>query len=152
MRPRATFLIVLAMSALLAACGGAGDQPLPTGTLTFETPHGAVRMPAEIAETPAARQRGLMDRTSLPADAGMVFLFDEPGDGGFWMKNTRIPLSIAFWGADGRIVSMLDMEPCRADPCPIYPPGATYVGAVEANQGYFEQHGIAKGDRVALQR
>jgi len=145
-------LIAMAMSASLVACGGSGNQPLPTGTLTFDTAPGHVRMSVEIADTPASRQRGLMDRTSLPPDAGMAFLFDEPGDGGFWMKDTRIPLSIAFWGQDGRILAMLDMEPCLEDPCPIYPPGVTYVGAVEANLGYFERHGIAKGDSVALQR
>jgi len=152
MRVRATLLVAVAMSTVLAACGGGGDQPLPTGTLTFDTAKGPIRMPVEIADTPASRREGLMGRTSLPADAGMVFLFDEPGDGGFWMKDTLIPLSIAFWGQDGRILTMLDMEPCRADPCPIYPPGVTYIGAVEANRGYFEQHGIAKGDSVVLQR
>jgi uncharacterized membrane protein (UPF0127 family) len=93
-----------------------------------------------------------MDRTSLAADRGMVFLFDEPGDGGFWMKDTTIPLSIAFWDEHGRIVATLDMDPCRGDPCPLYSPGVTYVGAVEANRGYFVAHGISTGDRVALSR
>jgi hypothetical protein len=144
-------LLLATLSTALTACRGGAATPLPTGTLGFDTAGGPVQLRVEIADTPASRQRGLMDRASLPADAGMAFLFDEPGDGGFWMKDTRIPLSIAFWGADGRILTMLDMEPCRADPCPVYPPGVTYVGAVEVNQGYFEQHGIANGDRVALQ-
>src|SRR5262245_43725245 len=150
MRARWSLAMILAMSAWLTACGKSGDQPLPPGTLSFTTAGGPVRMTVEIADSPAARRRGLMDRTSLPSDAGMVFLFDEPGDGGFWMKDTTIPLSIAFWDQDGRIVATLDMPPCRDDPCPIYSPGVTYVGAVEANRGYFDAHGITTGDRVAL--
>jgi uncharacterized membrane protein (UPF0127 family) len=155
MRSPRTFritLILAALSATLTACGGTADAPRPSGTLTFTTSGGQVRMPVEIADTPDARRRGLMDRTSLPDDAGMAFLFDEPGDGGFWMKDTSIPLSIAFWDGRGRILAVLDMPPCERDPCPVYAPGVTYVGAVEANRGYFEQHGIAKGDLVALQR
>jgi uncharacterized protein len=152
MRAQRCLPIVLAMSAWLTACGGGADPPLPTGTLAFTTAGGSVRMPVEIANTPAARRRGLMDRTSLPADRGMVFLFDEPGDDGFWMKDTTIPLSIAFWDEHGRILAMLDMTPCEHDPCPVYSPGVTYVGAVEANRGYFEAHGITTGDGVALSR
>ena len=106
----------------------------------------------EIAETDAARQRGLMGRTSLARDAGMAFLFDAPVEAGFYMKDTLIPLSIAFWGQDSAIVAILDMEPCRADPCPDYFAGRAFVGAAEANQGFFAEHGIGVGDRVELER
>jgi uncharacterized membrane protein (UPF0127 family) len=150
MRWPATLLMVALL--VPAACGGPADLPLPTGTLTFGTSNGLVRMPVEIADTPGARRKGLMDRTSLPPDAGMAFLFDGPDSGAFWMKDTLIPLSVAFWGQDGRILVILDMDPCRADPCALYSPGASYVGAVEANRGYFGAHGIGKGDLVALTR
>jgi uncharacterized membrane protein (UPF0127 family) len=66
------------------------------------------------------------------------------------MKDTPIPLSIAFWDRRDRIVALLDMEPCRADPCPTYDAGVPYVGAVEANQGFFANHGVTTGDRVEL--
>ncbi|HXF36437.1 MAG TPA: DUF192 domain-containing protein, partial [Actinomycetota bacterium] len=104
----------------------------------------------EVADAPAERARGLMGRERLPADAGMVFLFPRPTRAGFWMKDTLIPLSIAFWDEGGRIVAILDMEPCRRDPCPLYRPEAAYVGAVEANRGFFQRHGVEVGDEVEL--
>ena len=82
-------------------------------------------MPVEVADTQEEREVGLMNRESLPADAGMIFVFEED-TGGFWMKDTLIPLSIAFAAADGTIVSILDMDPCEADPCEIYDPGVPY--------------------------
>jgi uncharacterized membrane protein (UPF0127 family) len=80
----------------------------------------------------------------------MVFRFPELTDGGFWVKDTPLPLSIAFWGADGRIVAILDMEPCPTDPCPIYRPGASYDTALEMRRGWFDEHGVEIGDRVEL--
>lgn len=145
--------VLLLAPGLLEACGrGAGAPPLPRGRLTILTDRGPVVLQVEVAETPEARRQGLMGRPSLGRDAGMVFLFDRPTLGSFWMKDTLIPLSIAFWGEDGRVVAMLDMEPCRADPCPRYAPGAPYVGAVEVNGGFFQQHGVEVGDRVELDR
>jgi uncharacterized membrane protein (UPF0127 family) len=91
-----------------------------------------------------------MGRQSLAPDAGMVFLEDGPTDATFWMKDTLISLSIAFWGLDGRIVDLKDMEPCRADPCPLYRSTATYVGAVEVSRGFFAQRGVRIGDLVRL--
>ena len=64
-----------------------------------------------------------MNRETLPADAGMAFVYPEDVRGAFWMKDTLIPLSIAFYSGDGRILKILDMEPCKADPCPLYDPG-----------------------------
>ena len=91
-----------------------------------------------------------MGRASLPPNAGMMFRFPEPTDAGFWMKDTLLPLSIAFWDVDGRIVAILDMEPCTADPCPVHRPGATYDTALEMRRGWFDEHGIEIGDRVEL--
>ena len=109
-----------------------------------------VRVPAYDAATPPARRQGLMHRDSLRADAGMVFRFPGEHRGGFWMKNTKIPLSIAYFDSDGRIVAIMDMDPCHADPCPSYDPGVPYRGALEVNQGFFDEHGIDEGDRVRL--
>ena len=104
----------------------------------------------EIAQTEEARTVGLMHREHLPPDAGMVFLFEEPTSSGFWMKDTLIPLSIAFWNAEGSILAILDMDACVADPCPLYLPGVAYMGALEVNQGWFEHRGIGVGARVEL--
>ena len=104
----------------------------------------------EIADSASEREHGLMGRTSLPADAGMAFLFPEDQTGSFWMKDTLIPLSVAFYSADGRILKILDMEPCDADPCPLYDPGVAYRGALEVNQGAFAGWGISAGDRLRI--
>lgn len=104
-----------------------------------------ITMPVLVADDPSLRSIGLMHRTELPGDAGMLFEFDAPTAGAFWMKNTLLPLSIAFVGQDGTVQQVLDMEPCTADPCPRYAPADPYVRAVEANQGYFAAHDITAG-------
>ena len=129
-----------------------GSDELERGTVTIETTQGPVRVDVEIADSDEERQVGLMNRESLPEDAGMLFVFEGDVDFGFWMKNTLIPLSIAFADADGEIVRILDMEPCEADPCTVYEPGATYRTALEVNQGAFADWGVAEGDRLTLDR
>jgi hypothetical protein len=166
----------LALLLLLAACGGEEDSSPPTTTISgaepptteeqatttepeqsgpvvlLETAGGEeVVVRVEVADTDDERQVGLMNRESLPEDAGMIFLFDEDVSGGFWMKNTLIPLSIAFADADGTIVRILDMEPCEADPCEIYDPGVSYRSALEVNQGAFADWSVAEGDVLTLQ-
>ena len=111
-----------------------------------------VPVTVEIADTQGEREVGLMHRESLPEDAGMIFLFEEEITGGFWMKNTLIPLSIAFVGADGEILRILDMEPCEADPCEIYDPGVAYASALEVNQGAFASWGVEEGDLLTLEQ
>ena len=111
-----------------------------------------VPVTVEIADTQEEREVGLMHRESLPEDAGMIFLFEEEITGGFWMKNTLIPLSIAFADSDGTILRILDMEPCEADPCEIYDPGVAYRNALEVNQGAFARWGVEEGDRLTLEQ
>jgi uncharacterized membrane protein (UPF0127 family) len=74
----------------------------------------------EIADTFASRQQGLMNRSSLQQDAGMLFVFDTPGSYGFWMKNTLIPLDIIWMDENFVVVDTATMTPCTADPCPTY--------------------------------
>lgn len=141
----------LVLALLLAACGSGaaptGDARVP---LRVTTAQGVVTLQVEIADDPEERVEGLSNRTSLPADAGMAFLWDEPVEAEFWMKDTLIPLQIAFWGEGGRIVGLIEMEPCEADTCPHYRPEKPIVGAVEANAGWFTAHGVAVGDTVEL--
>jgi uncharacterized protein len=127
------------------------SEPFDVATVTLVDPDGAT-LPIEVFDdhTPEMRRRGLMERAELPATAGMVFRYPADSEGGFWMKNTLIPLSIAYYDADGVIHTVLDMEPCTEDPCPSYPPGASYRGALEVNQGFFAEIGLEPGWRVDL--
>jgi uncharacterized membrane protein (UPF0127 family) len=150
--PAPLLALVVAATVAIACSSPRADRDPETGRLTILTRSGEVTLHVEIASTEGARATGLMRRTSLGEDAGMVFLFGQPSDGPFWMKDTLIPLSIAFWAADGRVLAILDMDPCRADPCHLYSPGVTYVGAVEVNQGWFAAHDVRVGDTVELMR
>jgi uncharacterized protein len=144
--------MLAAVFLLLPACASQpesqpqADEP----TLVIETDRGKVEVAVEVADTEQERTRGLMGREELNPDAGMLFLVDEPVPGAFWMKNTLIPLSIAFWGPDERIFRILDMDPCRKAPCPFYDPRGEWVGALEVNQGFFREHGVEVGDSVRL--
>jgi uncharacterized protein len=133
---------------VLAGCGGDDGASGPRAVLS----HGdeATTIALELADTPSEREQGLMGRTSLPADAGMVFVYPEDRAGSFWMKDTLIPLSIAFYAADGRILRILDMQPCKADPCPLYDPEVPYRGALEVNEGAFADWGITEGDWLRI--
>ena len=150
------FLVSLLAGAVFAA-GAAGTihrgAAAPTfgrGTATLSTSTGNVVLSVEIASTDRQRQRGLMHRRSLGAKAGMVFAYESPASGGFWMKNTLIPLDIAFYDVRGRILRTLRMQPCKADPCPIYSPGVSYRGALEVNAGSFRRWGVSRGDRLTV--
>jgi uncharacterized protein len=146
MRSLALALAIIALS----ACGGGGDADQPRAVI--ETSEGEVAIDVEIADDDAERERGLMERTELAPDAGMIFVYPNDVSGAFWMKDTLIPLSIAFYGEDGRIVKILDMEPCQQDPCRLYDPGVPYRGALEVNQGAFDEWNVREGDRVRLER
>jgi uncharacterized protein len=143
---------------LLCSCAGddeptASERPeFPTGTVLLEADEGSKLLDVEIAETDEQRRYGLMFRESLDEDAGMVFIFFDPQTGGFWMKNTLIPLSIAFFDVDGEILEILDMEPCKEEPCVSYFPGVEYMGALEVNKGAFREWGIEEGDVVHVRR
>jgi uncharacterized membrane protein (UPF0127 family) len=134
------------------ACGSAEEVSDldASAALSIRTDDGTVSLDVQVADTPEERQTGLMGRESLSPYDGMAFVWEEPVVGTFWMKDTVIPLSIAFWDDDGRIVSILDMDPCTEDPCPTYGPDEPFVGAVEVDRGTFERHGVGLGDRVQL--
>jgi uncharacterized protein len=146
--------VVLLM--LFAAACGSSPSPSTSGpgsaTLQIRTADGVRSFDVEVADTMAERRTGLMGRESLSPFDGMAFLWADPVQSSFWMKDTLIPLSIAFWDQDGRIVSIMDMEPCRADPCPTYGPDAPFVGAVEVAMGELERQGVGVGDTVDLTR
>lgn len=126
---------------------------LPQGTVTV-TRSGTTELAlhVQIAETDQARTTGLMGVRKMSDHAGMAFLFDGPTTESFWMKDTLIPLDIAFYDTQGRIVSTFSMVPCTAEPCQLYTPVSEYVGAVEMNGGLLAAHGVTVGDTVSLAR
>jgi uncharacterized membrane protein (UPF0127 family) len=150
-------VLVSIMAGLSACGGGAADTPAPThaprSAVTFEDQDGMIASTlfVEVADAPDEHRRGLMGVEHLPADEGMAFVFDGPTETTFWMKNTLIPLSIAFVDDGGVVIGIRDMQPCEAGPCPSYGVDRPFVLAVEANQGWFDDHGIGAGDRANLQ-
>ena len=169
---RAAFRVLswLCLAVALAACGGdPGPDPTPSASpavgepvvapsepfsqvveLEWQGPEGQREtLSAWVADTPQKRALGFMGRTELPEEAGMLFVFAADHRGGFWMKNTLIPLSIAYLSGSGEVLAVLDMEPCQADPCPTYDPGTPYRYAVEAGKGWFSDREIVRGWKLA---
>lgn len=150
--------VVLILPALLAALelAAGGAEPLfKKGTLTLLVPGKRVVLQVEVADTPAARAQGLMFRRSLPESAGMLFVFETEGRWGFWMKNTLIPLSVAFIDRHWKIVDIQDMAVApdpRAGPFTIYEARAPARYALEVRQGLFLKHGVTVGTRVIFRR
>ncbi len=142
---------VLLTAFFAAALGGpalAAQYATPRAEVIF--PDGT-RVSVEIAATDAERQRGLMFRTHLAPNEGMIFIFDEVGFYPFWMKNTLIPLDMIWLDPDGRVVSIAaSVPPCKADPCPTYPPSADALYVVEVVSGFTKKHGVKIGDRLIL--
>lgn len=132
-------LTAATLFALGAAMARAAD--LPTLELTIK----GQRVVAEIAATETTRETGLMRRFSLQPDHGMLFVFREPRPQAFWMKNTYVPLSIAFIGADGRILNIEDMAPLTET---THPSLGAALYALEMKKGWFAQHAIDAGEPV----
>jgi uncharacterized protein len=103
----------------------------------------------EVAQTPVERGYGLMGRKHLGKDEGMLFIFETEDYHGFWMKDTLIPLSIAFIDKDGRIVWMTDMKPLTLDS---HVPPRPILYALEMNKGWFSSHGVKAGDEVRFSK
>lgn len=159
---------VLLLAFCLSACGRDDSPPpevsrespvipLDTGFVRIETEAGHHVVNVEIAETDEQRGIGLMARSSLPLEEGMLFVYGAPQDSSaaFYMFRTLIPLDIAFYDDEGRIVAIRQMEPCTSPAaawCELYAPGVPYWGALEVNRGYLADHGVGLGDRVVLIR
>ena len=137
----------VALLVLVWMSGGVTDAVAQqqSGLPVVELSAGMHRIEAELAHTPSSRQIGLMNRQSMPPQRGMVFVFRQEAQHCMWMKNTLIPLSVAFLDAQGKILNIADMTPhseeshCAAGPARF---------ALEMNQGWFSTRGIAPGDAI----
>ena len=136
-------LLATALSLLLTLGGALAQSPqrLPA----VELRAGMHRVLAQVAQTPEQRALGLMHVRSMAQHEGMLFVFEDAATQCFWMRNTLLPLSIAFLGDDGRIVNLADMQPldetshCSKEP-------VRY--ALETNQGWFARKGLKPGSRL----
>jgi len=146
-------LLLLALSVALSVSAPTSAQNRTTAGETRQT---AVTLAGEtfqveIAHTPAQRAQGLMYRTRMPADQGMLFLFPQPRRMAFWMKNTKIPLDILFFDANQRLVrAHYRVPPCVAAPCPHYPSGSVSAWVLELNGGIAEALNLAPGARLQV--
>ena len=132
-------LTVLAFAAVTATA--AAQQPMPEVVLTIS----GHKLTAEVAHTDPARMQGLMHRRILPEDRGMLFVFSDTARHAMWMKNTYIPLSVAFIDEQGMIINIENMKPQTEDSHPAAKP-AKY--ALEVNLGWFARNGIKPGSRI----
>jgi uncharacterized protein len=144
-------------SLILVACTSA--EVVPSSTM-FETATISLRsdVPAEptvtltveMAKTPQQQAMGYMNRTSIPKGTGMLFVFEEEKMLSFWMKDTPLPLDIAFFNTNRELVSLKTMPLCTLDPCPAYSSSLKAKYALEVPKDYFEQHGIDIGWRLGF--
>lgn len=142
---RSAFVLVCALGLALARLPAqdAAQPPLPTITLRVADK----KITAEVADEPGERTTGLMFRKSLAEDSGMLFVMPQAEHTSFWMKNTLIPLSIAYINPKGVIMEIHDMEPQNLKPIPSVFGNIAY--ALEMDQGWFAQKGILPGAQIS---
>jgi len=133
----------MAFAGLVGLVIGLPGRADPLFTFPLEIRGHTLRV--EVASTESERRLGLMHRRSLGEDQGMVFTYDKPGPQAMWMRNTLIPLSVAFVGADGRILNIEDMQPLTEE---VHASKGNAAWSIEANVGWFRKRGIRPGDRV----
>ena len=135
------FLLCLLILTAFTACASGGPS-VELGGKTFSV---------EIADTREKQALGLMFRDSMPADAGMIFLFPNEAPRSFWMKNCRIPLDIMYFDKDMKMVSIsANTPPCRVERCPNYPSTGPAMYVLELNAGVASELGVGPGDQLTL--
>ena len=164
MRPMTSLRLVpaLAIALLLLSCQRAAVVPdaftEPTSsssssmqTIILGSSNGtALQLTVELADDPAEWEYGLMERTELPEGSGMLFVFGGEQPLEFWMKNTLVPLDVLFFDAAGLFLSSQTMEPCTADPCPLYPSSKPAKYALEVPAGFVEKYKVEAGWQLIL--
>ena len=135
----------IAVAAALCVAAWASAQEIPQRLEQIRLNAGIHLINAELATTPQQREIGLMMRQSMPANDGMLFVFEQPGQQCFWMRNTLIPLSVAFIADDGSVVNVDEMAPMTENShCSTKP--VRFV--LEMNQGWFAKRGIKPGSKL----
>lgn len=140
MNRAAFFGVVLIVGGVLAQ--ETAQLALPAITISV----GGKAVTAEVADEPQERVTGLMFRKNLASDSGMLFVMPEPEHAAFWMKNTTLPLSVAYINESGLILEIHDLRPLNEKPVPSAFSNIAY--ALEMEQGWFARNGILAGDRI----
>jgi len=131
------------------ATGGSGPAATEAAVELFPPGRAPVLVPVELARTPAERSRGLMYRKHLDAEAGMLFLFDQPQQLTFWMRNTYVPLDMIFIEPSMRILGIVENAEPQTDTSRSVPGQSQFV--LEVNAGFSRQHGFGPGTAVRFQ-
>ena len=144
-------VLLLVLQAAMTLIGGTAVAKGPEAAPKFKKILvGKTPLRVEVVETLEKQERGLMFRQSLPENEGMLFVYREPQELAFWMRNTFIPLDIVFVGADGIILNIHQARPL--DESVLYRSAGSAKYVIETNQGWFSRHGIRPGDRVTFVR
>jgi uncharacterized protein len=140
-----SLLALFTFTVAYAAMASAQDEP-QMKLQRIKLSAGMHQIDTQLAQTPEQRQIGLMWRKDMPQHEGMLFIFEQPSQQCFWMKNTLLPLTAAFVADDGTIVNLEDMKPQTTEPhCSAKP--VRYV--LEMNKGWFAKKGIQAGSKLA---
>jgi hypothetical protein len=143
--------LLLALPAAMILISGPAEAQGPEAAPKFKKILvGKTPLRVEVVDTLEKQERGLMFRQSLPENEGMLFVYREPQELAFWMRNTIIPLDIVFVGADGIILNIHQARPL--DESVLYRSAGAAKYVIETNQGWFSRHGIRPGDRVTFGR
>ena len=120
-------------------------------TVILNTQKGRTEISVDISDTTDERTRGLMNRKSIPEDYGMFFIFDVEEPLSFWMKNTLVPLDMIFFDRDYKVVKIVkNAQPCRKDPCDVFPSDKPAKYVLEVNGGTGDNIGLKEGDKAEL--
>ncbi len=142
MHPHHIKHVLLSVAAIFSTLSTIASAQQNVGLPTIELKTGVYRIQAELADNPKAREVGLMNRSSMPGNSGMLFVFEEKAGHCFWMNNTKIPLSIAFIADDGKIVNIEEMQ---ANTTNNHCPKAAVRYALEMNKQWFLERVIVPG-------
>ncbi|MEM6821624.1 MAG: DUF192 domain-containing protein [Verrucomicrobiota bacterium] len=145
-RTRTVAFGLICLLGWFSACSGEANPSQEFQLKTRQIKVSETPLTVEVADTEGTMARGLMYRKELAGDRGMLFVFPRPHRASFWMKNTFIPLSIAYLNSEGTILEIYRMKPL--DQTSIASASMRIQYALEVNQGWFEHYGIKIGDRV----
>jgi uncharacterized membrane protein (UPF0127 family) len=135
--------------ALAFANTALANTELETGLVQFKNQNLSIEV--EIAANQQQRETGLMNRQSLAANKGMLFVYNDQDLRGVWMKNTLLPLDVLFLNHQAEIVAMLpNLQPCRQNPCPIYHSQLPATYMLEVNAGFINNHQLKIGQALGL--